>query len=68
MRDKNHEACKIIHTNLLPRMQFMRASFAAMAENERDDEKDGTSLYDGAAIALDDMIETVSQVMKLLDE
>jgi len=48
MSKKSFEACKIIHTNLLPRMQFLRASFAAMAETERDDDaKDGTSLYDG---------------------
>ena len=29
MNDKNLEACKLIHTNLLPRMRFLRKSFAA---------------------------------------
>ena len=69
MSKKNFEACKIIHTNLLPRMQFLRASFAAMAETERDDdEKDGTSLYDGAVIALDDMIKVASGLMDMLEK
>ena len=69
MTDKNHDACKIIHTNLLPRMQFLRASFAAMAESERDDdEKDGTSLYDGVVIALDDMIDVTSGLMDMLEK
>jgi len=69
MNEKNFEACKIIHTNLLPRLQFLRASFAAMAENERDDdEKDGTSLYDGAVIALDDTIDVASGLISMLEK
>ena len=69
MNKKNFEACKIIHTDLLPRMQFLRASFAAMAETERDDDaKDGTSLYDGAVIALDDMIKVASGLMDMLEK
>ena len=69
MSETNHEACKVIHTNLLPRMQFLWASFAAMAESERDDdEKDGTSLYDGAVIALDDMNEVTPQLMDMLEK
>ena len=69
MDEKKFEACQIIHTNLLPRMQFLRASFAAMAEAERDDdEKDGTSLYDGAVIALDDMIKVASGLMDMLEK
>ena len=69
MNDKNFEACKIIHTNLLPRMQFLRASFAAMAEGERDDDaKDGISLYDGAVIALDDMIGVTSGLLHMLEK
>ena len=69
MNDKQHEACTIIHTNLLPRMRFLRASFAAMAEGERDDDaKDGTSLYDGAVIALDDMIGVTSGLLDMLEK
>jgi len=69
MDDKNFEACNIIHTNLLPRMRFLRESFAAMAETERnDDEKGGTSLYDGAVIALDDMIEVTSELIDMLEK
>jgi hypothetical protein len=69
MNDKNFEACNIIHTNLLPRMRFLRESFAAIAETERnDDGKDGTSLYDGAVIALDDMIEVASGLMDMLEK
>ena len=69
MDDKNFEACNIIHTNLLPRMRFLRESYAAMAETERnDDEKDGTSLYDGAVIALDDMMQITSGLMDMLEK
>lgn len=69
MNEKTHEACKIIHANLLPRMQFLRESFAAMAEQERnDDGKDGTSLYDGAVIALDDMIGVASGLIDMLEQ
>jgi len=69
MDEKNLEAFEIIHTNLLPRMRFLRASFAAMAEKEHDDdEKDGTPLYDGAVIALDDMIGVTSELMGMLEK
>jgi len=63
MNNKNFDACKVIHTNLLPRMKFLRESFAALAETERDDEeKNGDSLYDGAVIALEDMIGFASKI------
>ena len=69
MSKKNLEACTIIHTNLLPRMRFLRASFAAMAESQRDDDaKDGVSLYDGAVLALDDMIEVASGLIDTLEQ
>jgi len=69
MSEKSLEACEVIHTNLLPRMQFLRESFAAMAERERgDDDKDGTSLYDGAVIALDDMIGVTSELIDMLEK
>lgn len=69
MNEKNMEACKIIHTNLLPRMRFLRESLAAMAESERDDDDhDGTSLYDGAVIALDDMIDVTSKLINMLEK
>ena len=69
MDKESLEACKIIHTNLLPRMRFLRESFAAIAETERnDDGKDGTSLYDGAVIALDDMIEVTSELIDMLEK
>jgi len=69
MNKNTMEACKIIHTNLLPRLQFLRESFAAMAENERDDDdKDGTSLHDGAVIALDDIIGIASDLISMLEK
>ena len=69
MSEKKLEACTIIHANLLPRMRFLRASFAAMAESEHgDDAKDGISLYDGAVIALDDMIEVASGLIDTLEK
>ena len=69
MNSKNHEACKILHTNLLPRMRFLRQSFAAMAESEHaDDGKDGSSSYDGAVLALDDMIAVTSELIDMLEK
>ena len=69
MNAKNQKACEIIHVNLMPRMRFLRASLAALAESERDDDdKDGTSLYDGAVIALDDMIDDASELISMLEK
>ena len=63
------DACKMIHVNLMPRLQFLWKSFAAMAEVERDDdEQDGTSLYDGAVIALDDIIGVASELTSMLEK
>lgn len=68
MSDNAYSACKVLHNNLLPRARFLRESFAALAEQERADEsKDGTTLYDGAVIAMDDIIAAASEVMDLLE-
>ena len=66
--DKKHEACKIIHTDLLPRARFARSAFAAMAEVERaNGTGDGTSIFDGMVIAMDDIIASADSVMDLLE-
>ena len=65
MDNKNFEVCKLIHNNLLPRARFLRESFVALAEKELG-EKD-TSNYDGAVLALDDIIAAASEVMDLLE-
>ena len=38
-----------------------------MAERERED-KDGTSLFDGAVIALDDMMGVTAALMSMLEK
>ena len=68
MNKKEESACVLIHNNIMPRLRFLRESFAAMAEREiNDDNKDGTSLYDGAVIALDDIIAATDKVMDMLE-
>jgi hypothetical protein len=68
MSKKEEAACTIIHNNIMPRLRFLRESFSAMAEREiEDDDKDGTSLYDGAVLALDDIIAATGNVMSILE-
>ena len=68
MSDKVFEACGQIHNDILPRLRFLRVSFAAMAEKERADEHgNGLATLDGAVFALDDIIKSVSEVMDTLE-
>jgi hypothetical protein len=66
MTDKTIEACKTIHSELLPRARLLRESCAALAEQERMD-GDGISLYDGFVLALDDIIAAALKAMEQMD-
>ena len=68
MADNTFEACKVINNELLPRAKFLRDSFCALAEKARMDGADVEAVpYDGAVLAMDDIIATADKVMDLLE-
>jgi hypothetical protein len=68
MDENSFEATKKIHAEIIPRLRFLQGSFAAMAENKRyDDTTYDTSVYDGAVLALDDVIAAAEQLIDMLE-
>ena len=65
MDDKSFEASKLIYNNLLPRLRFLRESFAAIVEKEI--QEHDTSIYEGAVLTLDDIITAATEVMDFLE-